>query len=145
MTEIVREKRCLLFRGTLCIQRGGCTSHIEMLHRCIIGRIMQHGPLKQFHCKLTACALIGETRAREGGCHREDGAKDTVGGSERRREEGRARAPEKRESVKALILNTWVTSQYLDALTRATDISPSGGCCLRESVTCGSRANAAAG
>lgn len=33
---------------------------------------------------------------------------------------------QKREPVKALILNTWVTSQYLDTLTRATDISPSG-------------------
>lgn len=41
-------------------------------------------------------------------------------------EEGEYGLCQKREPVKALILNTWVTSQYLDALTRASDISPPG-------------------
>lgn len=70
-------------------------------------------------------------RSEEGARLATGGEKDTVKTGVGRGEEGcRGRygllLPRKREPVKALILNTWVTSQYLDALTRVTDISPPG-------------------
>jgi len=101
----------------LCISKA--------LHRCIIGRIIYNGLLEQFYCKLSARWYENARWSlgrKSSTCHRR-----RKGNREKRGERGLGLLlPRKREPVKALILNTWVTSQYLDALTRATDISPPG-------------------
>lgn len=81
--------------------------------------------MKQFHCKLSARWYENARAGRS-----EEGARlrhrRRKGYRENREGGGGLLLPRKREPVKALILNTWVTSQYLDALTRAADISPPG-------------------
>ena len=126
MKEIVKEDHLAPCFGTLYIIRDALRIS-KVVHRCIIGRIMQHEPLKQFHCvNWPSAHLVGNRALAD--------QKEGVPSAHRRRKgywEDRGRhgcSRQKREPVKALILNTWVTSQYLDALTRAIDISPSGLC-----------------